>query len=67
MECLRVEQPGNVGATDEMVEPPLAFLKVDVAQVIPIVVQKIERPQHEVVLDALVHLSVERFEAVIVD
>lgn len=52
-----MQQPGDLGSGDEMTEPALAFLEMDSAQVVAVELHQIEGPQHEVVLDALVHLT----------
>ena len=58
-----MHEPGDVGAGHEMAEPALALLELDVAQIVSVVMHQVERPQHEVVLDALVDMFVERLKA----
>lgn len=64
IECLRVQQTGNCGSTDQMTKSPLAVLEVDGAQVVAIELHEVESPQHEVILDSLVRIAVELLEAI---
>ena len=57
----------NAGPLDQVSKPALAVLEMDRAQIVAVVVHEVEGPQHQVVLDSLMHLSVERFEALNMD
>jgi hypothetical protein len=59
-----VKQAADRGALNQMAKTTVAVLKMDRAQVIAVELHEVERPQHQVVFDAFVHLPMEHFEPV---
>jgi hypothetical protein len=59
VECLGVQKMGDSRPADQVTKSTLAVLEMDGAQIMAVELHEIERPQHEIVFDALVHLSVE--------
>ena len=67
LERFGVKQLSDAGAFYQMTKSALAVLEMDRAQVIAVQRHQIERPHHEIVLDALVHVTVQPLEPIRVD
>ena len=57
IECLGMQMMGNSRPVDQVTKSTLAVLEMDGAQIMAVELHEIERPQHEIVFDALVHLA----------
>jgi hypothetical protein len=64
VERLGMQKTSDARPADQMTKSALAVFKVDGAQVVAVELHEIEGPEHEVILDALVRLSVELLEPV---
>ena len=61
---LRVEDAADPGALYQMAKTALAVLEMDRAQVVAVQLHEVERPQHQVILDALVHAPVQLLKSI---
>jgi len=57
IECLGMQMMGNSRPVDQVTKSTLAVVEMDGAQIMAVELHEIERPQHEIVFDALVHLA----------
>ena len=62
LERLGAQEAADRRALDQMPQTALAVLEMDRTQVVAVQLHEVESPQHQVIFDALVHLSVQLLE-----